>query len=296
MTIYLPDGLGGTGAALALASPLYLLGTTVIYLDSVSGVDDGYPAGASRSRPVATLAQAVSNSEAGGIIVLLSTHDESIISTVTQSKAGLTIIGEGVDSNGIPSASLRFTDAVTSRGLYVTADETMFQNIRFKAPAAGLTKPELEIAGKNCIVDSCYFELDENTQTSKITLVPASCPNLRFKSCTFVSTEATTTIAAAPRETMKVNAVAGDMTLYLDDCVFDGGLTGFKDSDNNPYGTDFTASTGTVRIQALGLSLLRGAYFVANDEGLAWGYINVATSTGGARVIFTDSAGGGAAV
>lgn len=297
MTIFLPSGVGGTAAAVSLASPLYVLNESnpPLYVDSVTGVDAVYPAGTSRTRPLATLAQAVTNSNTGGIIVLLSTHNETLSSAVTVAINGLTIVGEGASSAGVPSASITVAEAVTTRGLYINAANVMVQNIRFKAPTAALTKFTVQMADAGAEFENCYFEMDENSDAALINFAPLNSFGLWFRGCTFVSTEATATIAKTPREILNVAAVAGSMTVRMDDCVFDGGVTGFKDASDKPFATDFEASTATVRFQGRNISLLRGANLVVVDIATAWGYVNAATSTGASQVIIVPSTGGGGA-
>ena len=294
------SGLGGTGSELALATKLYVMGKTttqIIYVDSVTGINGASPAGYSRKRPLATLAQAMTNAGDNAIIVMMATHDETISTAVsTGFSEYLSIIGEGTDSAGRPSASLTIAEAVATSGITTSGSNVMFQNIRFKQPTAAMTKLTISLAGQGTIFDSCYFESGQYSDGALIKFAPSTCAGLRFKGCTFVSVSTNGAIASTPREVLSCGAVAGDMTVRMDDCVFDGGLTGYKEALNNPFCTDFHLSTGTVRFQGLGLSLLRGAILQLVDENTRWGFASTPTVTGGGGIMLLDSDGGGAAV
>ncbi|MEY4931756.1 MAG: hypothetical protein RLZZ403_76, partial [Pseudomonadota bacterium] len=103
MTISYPNGIGGsTGDSLALAKPLMMSGS-VWYVDSATGTDAAGSAGKDRSKPLATLATAVSNASDDDIIVFFDGHEETLTSAQTLGKR-LSLIGEGSDA-GVPTVT-----------------------------------------------------------------------------------------------------------------------------------------------------------------------------------------------
>lgn len=277
MSTYYPNGLGGTGAALATAPYLTLLGETrVWWVDSVSGVNGSSPEGASRERPLATLAQAVTNATAGDIIVLLSTHNETLGATVTVNKANLTIIGEGTDSSGIPSAAL--TPYSGGNSLAVSAAGVYFQHIRFKARTDGNLHATAYITAADCVFDDCYVEVDEYTNESPIQT--DGTYGITLDGCTFISTETSTTLATAPFSPISISTAAA-CDVNIRHCVFDGGQTGFKDVASEASALDVSGSAVAPTFYMEGISLLRGAELHCAMTG---GYANVPTSSGGGSI------------
>lgn len=273
---YMSNGIGGTGAAIALAKPLYT-SSSIWYVSSVSGVNGAAPAGRDRARPLLTLAQAVANCAAGDIIVLLSDHDE-VIADLTISKAGVTIVGEGRLSNGKPSAAITpgniNAGAPTEVPFEITANGVKLQNIRFKEETATSQNVVFKVTGKFLSLDGCYFERGQYSLNYAIVL-ETGCSPAELDGCTFVSVSTTGLSASAPSG---IGITGADIGLSVDDCVFDNGVNGFVDYALVP---NVMQVTGSAHVVGLGVSLLRGANVLADG-----GYrVNAGTVTGGGAVV-----------
>lgn len=275
MSSFLPNGIAGTGSELALAQPIFLLGTGAAwYVDSAHGTDGATPAGKERARPLATLQQAVTNAQGGDIIVLLSTHDETLTSRVTIATDGLTIIGEGLDSNGRPSASLTGSVAAND-GLFVNATCCTIQNIRFKPSTTAFSA--LKVSAAACSIEDCYFEGGATTDDYIVDATAGATP-INVERCTFVSTSTGTTLATAPVSGFAVTGT--DIYVTIGDSVFDDGTNGFKGTTSVPAAFSIPESGGSGPCYATNISLLRGAVFGADSHY----YVHAGTATGGAVV------------
>ena len=109
MSNFLQNGCGeSTGDELCTSRPLLLpTSNSVWYVNSATGTDAVSPAGKNREKPLATLAQAITNAQANDIIVLMDGHAESTTSFMTLSTAGVKIVGAG-SSGGIPTVTFTF--------------------------------------------------------------------------------------------------------------------------------------------------------------------------------------------
>lgn len=274
--ISLPNGIGATtGDSLALVKPLTVNGN-VWYVDSVTGTDAASPAGKNRSKPLATLAQAQTNAANGDIVSILPTHTETLTSTLALSK-DLTLVGEGSDS-GNPTAQFNTNHAtndlfsITATGLFqirgLLFPEAAQTNTGNKISAIGAT-PLLRIVG-------CRFEQGALDKGSACTIGHGG--DFHLKSTTFVSTALTTAI----QPTAAIDTFNGaNINFVWDGVVLDGGTVGWA----NPFAVDMTSST-TTNLIAESISLLNGSLMRVSEATL--GYINIQTSTGGARVDWCD--------
>lgn len=266
----LTDGIGAAlGSSFALAEPLLFTGN-VWYVSSVSGTDAAAPAGKDRAAPLATLAQAVTNSAAGDIIVLLDDHSEVISSKLTINKR-LRIEGEG-RTGGFPTAQLR--PAVTgAEMLELTADRSCISGVKFIAPTTTGFGATVSVEANEISIEECKFELDQYNDAASIAQ-GSSQTGLAVRNTTFLSQAAS--VANRPFTPM---VVAGSYNI-MRGVTFDGGTKGFNGT-NGPYAYDGSAAAQTA-IDYQSVSLLRGADMLFHASTTGW--LNVGASSGGSRV------------
>lgn len=266
MALTFPNGLGGTlGASLATCKPLQTSGD-VWYVDSTIGVDAASPSGQNREKPLLTIAQALTNSVAGDIIVLLAGSVFAL--TGVTALAGRIVLGEG-DASGVPTVQIGMNAAgVVSMG---TAGGEL-HNVRFTArTAASGGVARLTITASNQIVTNCYFDCDQYDDAQALS-ISSGTTNQSVRNCTFRSTA--TSSSAQPVSALKTLGTVTD--LELTGCTFDAGTVGFS----NYWALDMSAGIIT-RLKAEGLSFLRGADYRINTS---WtGYFNPQTTSGGVR-------------
>lgn len=267
---YLADGIGAAlGDALATAEPLLLSGN-VWYVSSATGVDGDSPLGLNRAKPLATLAQAVTNASADDIICLLAEHSEVISSTVTLSKAGLVILGEG-SAAGLPTA--RLTANVSSGAmLNVTAARVQLRNINFPAGlASGSATGRIAIAAADCAIIGCYLVLGS---LDSVAAVVVSSNSFRSERNTYISSVPPAVTTLPPMAIQTIGALTG--ASLLGD-TYSAGVSGF----GSGYAVDLSnAALTSVRVESA--SLLLGADIKMHASST--GYVNVGTATGGGRV------------
>lgn len=261
-----PNGIGGSlGSSLATCKPLQTSGN-VWYVSSSSGVDAASPAGQNREKPLLTLTQAITNSTAGDIIVLMS--GSSIAIAAATALAGRALIGEG-EAGGIPTAELTFSSVGTVTQAAVGGE---VRNIRFRArsgTSGGLAK--LSLTASNQLVEDCYFDCDQYDDAQALGVVGALA-NVVVRGCTFVSTATST--AAQPFNALDTSGACTDFV--LEDCVFDAGAAGFS----NYWALDLSAAAIT-RLRGEGLSFLRGADYRIHAS--TTGKFNPQVTSGGVR-------------
>lgn len=264
---FYPNGIGATlGDSLVTTGPLYMSGD-VWYVDSESGADGSSPAGLNREAPLATLAQAVSNAANGDIIVLLSTHDEAISSTVIVNKS-VTIVGEG-SSGGNPTAKLTNDQGAASM-ILATAASVRLRNIWIMENAQACSAARITSSGAQFEMTDCYVECGGNDDAAAVLLNGARAT---FRGCTFISTAAT--VAAQPYGAVRDNATPLEDVTFVD-CVFSDGAVGFSDH----YALRFTNDATRLRGERVSLLLGADVDFTASSTG----YFQVSSSSGGARV------------
>lgn len=269
MKLY-PNGLGESlgGDDLLTQKPLWV-GGNVWWVNSATGSDAASPAGQDRERPLATLAQAITNSAAGDIIVLQSGHTETL--TAAQGILGRTVVGVGTTS-GKPAAQLKI-NAASASCLNLDAAGSHLRNIYFPAAVQsnnGNGKVRVT-AVANCSVVGCYFESSGLDQMAAIQ-VDAGSTGARVQNCTFVSTAT----AIATRPTRGLYTGGAVVSMVVTGNVFDDGTVGFSTS-----AIDMSAAANTL-IVAHGNSLLRGAD--AKFHASQTGFFGTGTLSGGSGV------------
>lgn len=205
-----PGGFG-SGPEIAEATNDYLSGS-VQWLDTVNG--NNANAGTNIELPVATLAQAVTNSAANGLIVIKSGSYESLSGAQTLSLAGLTIVGLGTGST-----RPRYTANGAIAMFNITAAGVRIFNIYFPASTSAPTS-RISTGAAETEINGCYFECGAS-DTGAATIVAASANNARIINCSYVTT------ASRPAIGLSVTGAVTD--LYVKDATFDGGSYGWTD-------------------------------------------------------------------
>lgn len=273
MTIqYYPNGIGGTvGDSLDTCKPLQTSGN-VWYVSSLIGTDAVSPAGQNREKPLATVAQAVTNAADEDIIVFLQGHTQTLLATQNVAKR-LTFIGEGT-TGGKPGVSFTPGAAVALFSVSVAAVE--FRNIYIKESAVANTFSKIiYINATDGVIRGCYFECGANDQGAALTNSASS--RMRVESSTFIATGTST--AAQP---FTAFFVTGSITgMVLKDVVVSAGQYGYS----NYAAIDCSAAGPLTQLRMEGLSLLLGADMVL--PAAATGRVNIQTATGGSRVVWS---------
>ncbi len=270
-----PTGIGETaGDTLITSGPLTLSGS-VWYVSSATGTDAASPAGKSREKPLATLAQAITNSSNDDVVVLLADHDETVTGAISVGKR-LTIVGSGTNA-GKPSAKVTMNAAAASL-FNITTTNVWFRNVYFPANAQTNVATKFAYTGESMTrFTGCYFECGA-TDTAAILGTTAITSFSKLTDCTFVSTA--TVYTARPYAAIEaVDAADWEMS----GCVFDGGTVGFSGAGVND-GAAVLMSGTVARMYWTNISLLRGADIVLPST--ATGFVQVLTSTGSARVLW----------
>lgn len=275
MSNFLPNGLGETvGDALASAEPLQLSGN-VWWVNSTTGTDAGSTAGQNKEKPLATLAQAVSNAASGDWIVLLTGHTETRTAALAISKS-LRIIGIGTTS-GKPSVQLKNNAAASALMTLSGSVSVAFHNIYFPDQVQACSAALINAQALHQEFNGCYFEGGTNTDESIITLNNATTGSrFAMTNTTVVSTGTST--SAQPATGIK--GASYPSTVHLSGCVFDDGTYGWSAD----YVMDVSSSTFAIEFLALNQSLLRGATIKLSTSQL--GCVNIATASGGGRVVY----------
>lgn len=216
-TIY-PNGLNLAGtvfadgpATLQLSGATYLSGS-VQWLDTIGG--NNANAGTLPELPVATLAQAVTNSAANGVIIIGAGSAESLSGSQALSLANLSIFGCGTGSS-----RPRYTCTGAVVMFNVSGNGTWIENIYFPASTAAATS-RIDLGAPYCMVKDCYFECGAN-DTNRAVRIPAAGSGVRVDSCSFVVT------ASRPAIGLEISGASANM--FVEGCTFDGGSYGWSD-------------------------------------------------------------------
>lgn len=227
------SGLGETlGSELATSKPLHSTGDAW-YVHSGTGSDAASPRGKERIRPLATIAQAVTNAAAGDWIILLDGHAQTIGSSQAINKARLKIIGAGSGDT-----RPRFTRNFNGVMWDITADDVYIYGVYFVASTLTSTAARIRTANARTEIDACYFEhgtLDTGTGVQFVTGWSAG----RIANTTFKSTSTST--SSQPESAITVTNAGTRLDLYKN--TFDGGSSGWS----NPYAFSTAAAITELR-------------------------------------------------
>ncbi len=257
------DGAGASsGDRLVTTSPLYC--PALFYLDSVTG-SDSY-AGVQRSKPFATLGAAVTAaSAAGAVIVVLSTHAETLAAKVTVAQA-ITIVGEG-SSSGYPTAT--FTPSVDDVAITCSTAGFQLRNLKFAARSVDSSNAKVFVNAANFTCIGCRFESSvHDISSGGYGLELGTSATATVRDCSFASTS--TTIGTLP-----VIGLYNNGTLNMYDTEFSDGSYGYS---------SYAYSQGSsAKLRAEGIALLLGAEMYIG-AGATY-HVNVSSSSGGGRIV-----------
>lgn len=273
-----PNGFGNLlGDILATAKPTYVSGD-VWFVNSATGTDAASPAGKDKEKPLAGLAQAITNAAAGDVIVLADGHAQTLTSVITVSKQ-LFIVGAG-SSGGQPTASFT-VNSTNVDAIVVSAANCDIRNIKFpeslqtNTGAVGAKLAINNIAGTRIV--GCRFEMGAKDNFAGVLVGTSNslCNDTRLDGCTFISTA--TSAATRPSRGLSAPVIISDLEVV--NCVFSDGTVGFANGA-------FDGSAGVItRFRGINNSLLLGADMKMNSAST--GYLVGTTTTGAARVDWT---------
>lgn len=266
MAYYFGNGIGeSTGDSLVSStSPFYTRGT-VYWVHSSTGSDSND--GTERARPLATLAQAITNATDDDVIVLMSGHSETL--TAQQNIAErLTIVGAGT-SGGVPTVT--FTRNFNGVMFNITAAHVSLRNIKFAASATSSASNKITASGADLSVIGCYFECADNDAGPSLSLA-ADYPVI--ESTTFISTGVSTPPYPA------LHWATTRAGIWIRDCICDGGTIGFKHSSHagSPAIDGLTGEGTALKIE--GTSCRNGADVLVFANG-GWAQVSSSGSGGG---------------
>ncbi len=213
-----PNGLNLAGtvfqngpATLQLEGSTWLSGA-VQWVDTIDG--DNANVGNKPELPVATLAQAVTNSAANGVIVIGEGSSQSLSGSQVISLAGLSIFG-----CGIGSSRPRYTCTGAVEMWSVTADGVWIEGFYFPASTAAATD-RVSLTGVSCVVKDCYFECGASDTNTALRIHTGGNSAL-VDGCSFVA------VAERPAVGLGITAAVTDP--HIVSCTFDGGSYGWTD-------------------------------------------------------------------
>lgn len=282
-----PNGIGGsTGDAIVTEKPLYA-SDHFVYVDKATGDDSDPQAGKDRSKPYKTLAAAISAASGGETIVLLDGHTEEINDGGVNIAVPLTIVGEGADSSGGPTAVLTHDHATNEVFATSGAGVLTLRNVKFISGANAATPvthsaPALFLQAA-AEIDGCVFEADGAYNAP---MVGASAPGITFRNCTFKSVE--TDASDRPYSVVQLGGPAAVFATFLD-CTFDGGTVGFADGSNNPYALICVDGSATPQHFVMERCQLLNGADVRVHSSYSW-LAHISKSTGNAKIV--EEAGG----
>lgn len=211
-----PGGLNLAGtvfangpATLQRGGPVYFSGG-IQWLDTISGSNAN--AGTLPELPVATMAQAVTNSSANGAIIVGAGSAESLTGSQGFALANLSVFGCGTGSS-----RPRYTAAGAVNMWNMSAAGAWVEGFYFPASTTAPTSRVIAAAPGSVFKD-LYFECGANDTNRALNIFDN---NTEVNGCSFVTT------ASRPAIGLQVTAAVTDA--HIIDCVFDGGSYGWTD-------------------------------------------------------------------
>jgi hypothetical protein len=258
------NGAGGTsGADLACLPRLNASGVFWFVGNAVVGASDANP-GSDRQRPLVTTAQAYANASAGDTLVYLENHRETISSSVTLGKTGLSLVGEGI-GDAVP----RLTVAATIAMLDITAADVLIDNLYFPAATAAPTA-KIRVGAAGAILNDLVFDCGASDSGPGVAYVTGGTSS-KLSGCRFVAT------AAAPAAAITVaNAISG---LTIDGLTLDAGAYEWT------TGYAFYATAAITRLRATRVYQLNGSDVILPTG--TTGIWQTQSATGNSRVNWT---------
>lgn len=240
-----PGGLNLAGTVFAngpttlqRGGPVYFSGA-IQWLDTINGLNAN--AGDLPELPVQTLAQAVTNSAANGVIIVGEGSSESLSGSQSLALANLSIFGCGAGSSRPRYTCTGAVDmwAVSAAGVWI-------EGFYFPASTAAATD-RIGFTADSGMVKDCYFECGAS-DTNRALRIHTGGDDVHVDGCSFVTT------ASRPSKGLEVSAAVVDPTIT--DCVFDGGSYGWSD-----YALKVSAAATRLRI-------IGGTYSNRSDIGI----------------------------
>lgn len=250
------------GPGLLELEPAYLSGA-VQFVDTIGG--NNANAGDNFELPVATLAQAVTNSAANGLIVIGAGSAESLTGSQSLALAGLTIVGCGSGST-----RPRYTCAGAVDMFAASAAGIRIRNLYFPASTAAATS-RIAFTAANGEVKGCYFECGAS-DTNRAVRIHTAANSCRVRDASFVVT------ASRPAIGLEISAAVTDT--IIEDCVFDGGSYGWTD-----YALKVSAAATRVFLEGE-VEMLNGSDVGFTQTGTSYQLFGL-TSDGSNRVVLT---------
>ena len=184
-----------------------LTGGNIYWVDSGHANTSDGNAGTRRDQPLATIAQAVSNTTAsnGDFILVAEGHAETITAKVDVSVIGVTIRGlgrgtlrpsitgnVGDDTFDLSAANCRieglhFNEAtsVTGGAINVSAAYCEIVDCRFDCGANDLESITVTATGDNLLIDGCEFNVTANGPDAAIEIEAAGCDRITIQNNIF---------------------------------------------------------------------------------------------------------------
>lgn len=261
------NGVGeDLGDALVTSSPLQLSGQ-VWYVSFLSGTDAVSPLGLSREAPLKTLAQAISSSADGDIIVLLDTQVPTATITVNKRVA---IVGSGL-AGGVPSSGISLNLAAGA-ALSITVGAVSLRSLKIKTNQRSNVSPRIAVGAADFSMRGCYAECSI-TDAGPVLSLDAGADRARIVDSSIISTA--TSMGALPVSAIVSSAALADVS--FDGLTVSGGAFGFSSN----FAVDLSAGAIT-RLRAEAVSLLLGADMKLHASTTGW--VNVAAATGSSRL------------
>lgn len=198
-----------------ISADIFVTGV-VYYVDSVNGNDGN--AGTNRTAAKATLSSALSSATAnnGDVIILEASHTEDLGSSLTISKAGVTIIGLG---SGSTKPAFTVTAAVD--GMDITGADVRIVGLRFPVGTTATNTSRINIGAAGVVIEDCDFLC--GAQDLESITIPDAGDRCEINGCSF------TVSADGPDAGIEVEA-AGVLGLKVISCTFDGGSFDFDNA------------------------------------------------------------------
>lgn len=258
--------MGATSGASILTAPHLLTSSSVWYVSSTIGVDAGGTRGKDSVRPLATTAQAMTNSATGDWIVYLPNHAETFTAVVSVTGARI------FASAGTGSARARISRGTNVALFTFAADGCQLNNIYFPQSLAAAATTRVNLGSSDSVINNCYFECGANDTGAAMDF--NSGTNIRIVDTTFISTA--TLLTAQP--SLAIQNSGANSNVVMDRVTFDGGTVGWSNQ------SAFSLSNVITRLSATDIDLLRDSDMTLT--GATTGFIQIRNKSGSSRIVW----------
>lgn len=240
------------GGNAILSNPNLYLSGNVYWLDNSNALASDTNAGSERDRPLATLAQAISNFTAanGDLIVVESGHAQALLTTQTISEADTKVFGLGTSSAQKPSFTISAASLVSTL-FTLSGNGVELHGLRF--PVSPITCTRVSITGEQVVIEGCDFT--SNTAYDLTSVVINSGDGVEIDNCTFTISAAPALVSSSSQAITSAHTAA----LYnlIRNCTFDGGSSALGWS-----GGALALNSAVQRTVILGCTFLNGSDLV----------------------------------